>query len=332
MRLSKAIGLAAGVALGTTALPVGLAAQEQEPSDGAAQQEAPQAQDVTQPLDAEKLDAEKKVALEKAARQRTPPPAEQRAAVIEVTADGNLLAVLAESGKYGTFVELVETAGLKGELEQSGPFTVFAPTDQAFTKLPPGELDALKQDQEALLRLVRTHIAMGEWTAGELRQSARIENILADELTLESPDPGAAGAAEGKEGEPAVTDEAARTDEAEAILPDPNKPARPEPAAADVSTSESDLRIEDATVVEEDLLADNGVVHGIDAVLEASPEPAGAAAGEAPAGIPEHPVAQPEGEAQQPEMDAAPGEEPEAKADKQPTDDMYPTEQNPDGQ
>jgi uncharacterized surface protein with fasciclin (FAS1) repeats len=50
------------------------------------------------------------------------------------------------TGNFTTFVSAVKTAGLTGTLTGKGPFTVFAPTDEAFKKLPAGALDALIKD------------------------------------------------------------------------------------------------------------------------------------------------------------------------------------------
>ena len=69
-------------------------------------------------------------------------------------------AAAAAAGDFDTLVSLVERAGLTGTLAHGGPFTVFAPTDEAFAKLPQSTLDALGADPALLKQRERWHVAI----------------------------------------------------------------------------------------------------------------------------------------------------------------------------
>lgn len=62
------------------------------------------------------------------------------------------------AGQFNTLVKAIEAAGLKSTLQGEGPFTVFAPTDAAFAKLPPGTLDSLLKDPEKLKSILTYHV------------------------------------------------------------------------------------------------------------------------------------------------------------------------------
>ena len=65
------------------------------------------------------------------------------------------------AGSFTTLLKAVHVAGLTATLKGDGPFTVFAPTDEAFAKLPAGALDALLKDREALRNVLLYHVAPG---------------------------------------------------------------------------------------------------------------------------------------------------------------------------
>jgi uncharacterized surface protein with fasciclin (FAS1) repeats len=66
------------------------------------------------------------------------------------------------AGQFNTLVKLVQEAGLVDALRGEGPFTVFAPTDEAFAKLPKKQVDALLKDKEALRRVLLYHVVQGK--------------------------------------------------------------------------------------------------------------------------------------------------------------------------
>ena len=66
------------------------------------------------------------------------------------------------AGQFKTLVKLVQEADLVDALRGEGPFTVFAPTDEAFAKLPKKQVDALLKDKEALRRVLLYHVVQGK--------------------------------------------------------------------------------------------------------------------------------------------------------------------------
>ncbi len=67
-----------------------------------------------------------------------------------------------EAGQFKTLVKLVQEAGLVEALRGEGPFTVFAPTDAAFAKLPKAQVDALLKDKAALKQVLLYHVVSGK--------------------------------------------------------------------------------------------------------------------------------------------------------------------------
>ena len=66
------------------------------------------------------------------------------------------------AGSFGTLVTAVKAAGLVDTLKGAGPFTVFAPTDEAFAKLPAGTLDAVLADKAKLTAILTYHVVAGK--------------------------------------------------------------------------------------------------------------------------------------------------------------------------
>jgi transforming growth factor-beta-induced protein len=78
-------------------------------------------------------------------------------------ADGSLISVLTEDGRYNTLVSALSASGVDAKLGQKGPFTVFAPTDQAFQKLPSDTLARLllPENVKTLEKVVKYHLIGG---------------------------------------------------------------------------------------------------------------------------------------------------------------------------
>lgn len=85
-------------------------------------------------------------------------------------AGGDILGVAAASGQFQTFVRAVEAAGYQETLRGPGPFTVFAPTDEAFRQMGERELTRLMRPQahEELLSMLRYHVVRGRVTSGSV--------------------------------------------------------------------------------------------------------------------------------------------------------------------
>lgn len=84
--------------------------------------------------------------------------------------NGNIVAGAMESKDHQTLVAAVRAAGLVDTLANGGPFTVFAPTDAAFAKLPAGTVDTLLEpaNRDQLRAVLTYHVVPGKLTAGQL--------------------------------------------------------------------------------------------------------------------------------------------------------------------
>ena len=73
------------------------------------------------------------------------------------------------AGQFKTLVKAVQAAGLVDTLKSPGPFTVFAPTDAAFAKLPPGALDSLIANPEKLKAVLTYHVVAGKVMSSDIK-------------------------------------------------------------------------------------------------------------------------------------------------------------------
>jgi uncharacterized surface protein with fasciclin (FAS1) repeats len=89
------------------------------------------------------------------------------------------------AGQFNTLVQAVKAAGLVDTLKGEGPFTVFAPTDEAFAKLPPGTVEALLQDKEKLTQVLTYHVVPGKVTAAEVKPGA-VPTVQGQSLSVRS--------------------------------------------------------------------------------------------------------------------------------------------------
>jgi len=99
----------------------------------------------------------------------------------------NIIQNAVNSADHTTLVAAVKAAGLVETLEGPGPFTVFAPTNEAFNKLPAGTVDTLlKPENKAMLTKVLTyHVVSGRWTAADLMKKIKDGNGTAELTTVE---------------------------------------------------------------------------------------------------------------------------------------------------
>jgi uncharacterized surface protein with fasciclin (FAS1) repeats len=80
----------------------------------------------------------------------------------------NIVETAREAGTFQTLLTAVDAAGLGDTLADGGPFTVFAPTDDAFAALPQGTLEGLLADPPALARVLTYHVVPGRITSGQI--------------------------------------------------------------------------------------------------------------------------------------------------------------------
>jgi uncharacterized surface protein with fasciclin (FAS1) repeats len=90
----------------------------------------------------------------------------------------------AADGSLKTFVTAVKAAGLDATLKGAGPFTVFAPNDAAFAKLPKAKLDALLKDKVALAKLLNAHIVAAKLTKEDVT-AGKVKSVEGHELKLD---------------------------------------------------------------------------------------------------------------------------------------------------
>lgn len=109
----------------------------------------------------------------------TPPPAPTPAAK-------GILDVAAEAGTFKTLAAAVEAAGLVETLRGPGPFTVFAPTDDAFAKIPKADLDALLADKAKLTAVLTYHVVPGKVMAKDVAGLKTAKTVNGAELTIDT--------------------------------------------------------------------------------------------------------------------------------------------------
>ncbi|KPP88974.1 MAG: hypothetical protein HLUCCA08_01990 [Rhodobacteraceae bacterium HLUCCA08] len=90
------------------------------------------------------------------------------AACTEMSMQPDIVDIAASNDQFSTLVTAVQAAGLVDTLKGDGPFTVFAPTDAAFAKLPAGTVEALLADPEALAAILTYHVVPGAVTSADL--------------------------------------------------------------------------------------------------------------------------------------------------------------------
>ena len=98
----------------------------------------------------------------------------------------NIVENAAASADHTTLVAAVKAAGLDGTLSSAGPFTVFAPTNAAFEKLPAGTVDnLLKPEMKAdLTKILTYHVVSGAVKAADLKDGQKIKTVQGNELTV----------------------------------------------------------------------------------------------------------------------------------------------------
>jgi uncharacterized surface protein with fasciclin (FAS1) repeats len=92
----------------------------------------------------------------------------------------------ASAGDFSTLVAAVQAAGLVEALKGDGPFTVFAPTDEAFAKLPEGTLEGLLADKEQLVAVLTYHVVPGKLMAEDVVKKKRAETLQGKKVKIDS--------------------------------------------------------------------------------------------------------------------------------------------------
>jgi len=97
----------------------------------------------------------------------------------------NIVETAIDAENFTTLVKAVQAAGLVDTLSGPGPFTVFAPTDAAFSKLPSGVLDSVLKDKEELTKILTYHVASGKYTANAAKKMKSIPTVQGQSLKVE---------------------------------------------------------------------------------------------------------------------------------------------------
>ena len=97
----------------------------------------------------------------------------------------DIVETAAAAQEFSILIRAVRAAGLDDLLRGEGPFTVFAPRDAAFAKLPEGTLDALIADKDKLVAVVSYHVLPERLTAADLLQRREFSTVQGQKLSLE---------------------------------------------------------------------------------------------------------------------------------------------------
>ena len=90
------------------------------------------------------------------------------------------------AGNFNTLVTAVKAAGLVDTLKSKGPFTVFAPTDDAFAKLPEGTVEGLLKDVPKLKAVLTYHVVSGKVMAAEVSKMKTVKTVQGQELKIDA--------------------------------------------------------------------------------------------------------------------------------------------------
>jgi uncharacterized surface protein with fasciclin (FAS1) repeats len=99
-------------------------------------------------------------------------------------ADQDIVDTAVADGRFTSLVAAVQAAGLVDTLKSEGPFTVFAPTDDAFAKLPDGTFEALQNDIPALTDILLYHVVPGKVMAADVVNLTSADTVLGKPLSI----------------------------------------------------------------------------------------------------------------------------------------------------
>ncbi|MFN7016112.1 MAG: fasciclin domain-containing protein [Fimbriimonadales bacterium] len=92
--------------------------------------------------------------------------------------------IAVQAGKFNTLVQAVQAAGLVETLSGEGPFTVFAPTDEAFAQIPQETLQAVLADKEKLTAILTYHVVPGKLMAADVARSSQLQTVQGQSITV----------------------------------------------------------------------------------------------------------------------------------------------------
>jgi uncharacterized surface protein with fasciclin (FAS1) repeats len=103
-------------------------------------------------------------------------------------ASADIVETAAAAGQFETLAAALEAAGLTDTLKGDGPFTVFAPTDEAFAKLPEGTIESLlkSENRDQLVAILTYHVVAGKVTAAEVATLDEAATVNGADLTIDA--------------------------------------------------------------------------------------------------------------------------------------------------
>ena len=99
-----------------------------------------------------------------------------------------VLDIAKEKGNFNTLAKAIEAAGLQDALTANGPVTIFAPTDEAFAKLPPAQLEALlrPENKDQLVKILTNHVVPGKALETEdMKRTRSAKTVAGEEVKFE---------------------------------------------------------------------------------------------------------------------------------------------------
>lgn len=129
----------------------------------------------------------------------------------------NIVETAVKAGSFKTLVTAVQAAGLAQTLSSPGPFTVFAPTDEAFARLPAGTVENLLKDKAKLTTVLTYHVVAGRHPAADVMTKSSLQTVQGQSIRIDA---------------------------------------------------RNGVKVNDATVIAPDVMADNGIIHVIDRVIQ----------------------------------------------------------------
>jgi uncharacterized surface protein with fasciclin (FAS1) repeats len=100
----------------------------------------------------------------------------------------NIVETAVDAGSFKTLVKAVEAAGLVETLSGPGPLTVFAPTDDAFAKLPAGTVEGLLKDKKKLTAVLTYHVVSGKVMAADVVKLRSAKTVQGQEISIDTTD------------------------------------------------------------------------------------------------------------------------------------------------
>jgi len=100
----------------------------------------------------------------------------------------NIVETAVDAGSFKTLVKAVKAAGLVQTLSGPGPFTVFAPTDDAFAKLPAGTVEGLLKDKKKLTAVLTYHVVSGKVMAADVVKLRSAKTVQGHAISIDTTD------------------------------------------------------------------------------------------------------------------------------------------------